>query len=200
MGALLLVVILTPLVAFRNKRVSSRIFTSLAILLLVAVASGIAYSLLPTQMQRQYQEKAGEISRVLGGGAASGTMGHRVRFYKAALAEIPEKPVLGLGVGGWSMFYQGRDERSYPHNLLLLVAVEEGLVGVIALIAFLWVVGLSVKRILDITGNRYAVLFALVVFCITVSMFSGDLDSNRMLWFWCGVTLALARLSPLAVY
>lgn len=198
MVALLLVVILTPLVAPQRNGASSKIFTNVSILLLVVTISVIAYSLLPTQMQQKYQEKTDEITQALKGASPSGTMGERLQFYKAALAQIPERPVLGLGVGGWSMFYQGQDERSYPHNLFLLVAVEEGLIGFFALVAFLWVVGFSIKQIIVVSGDRYVVLFALVFFCVVVSMFSGDLDTNRLLWLWCGMTFAFARMLRLA--
>jgi O-antigen ligase len=191
------VFILTPLVLPRKRGARSKALTSLGILLAMVAASVVATSLLP-QVRAKYQEKMTEIDRIMRGSWPGGTAGERLDFYQAALREIPENPVLGLGVGGWSVYYYGRDSKNYPHNLFLLVGVEEGLVGLIALMAFLCVVGLAIKRILAMAGDRYVVLFALVAFCVAVSMFSGDLDTNRLLWLWCGMTFALARMLRVA--
>jgi O-antigen ligase len=190
---LLLVFVLTPLVLPRKSGASSKALTSIGILVALVVAGAVATSLLP-DVGGKYREKTEEVERVLHGSWPGGTMGERLDFYQAAIEEIPEHPVLGLGVGGWSAFYYGHDTKSYPHNLFLLVGVEEGLVGLIALCAFLWVVGSAIKRVLAMARERFVVLFSLVVFCVTVSMFSGDLDTNRLLWLWCGMALSFERI------
>ncbi len=194
--SLLLVFMVTPLVLPRKKGASSKALTSIGILLAMVVI-GVAAASLSHKVENKYQEKLTEIDRVLHGEWPGGSMGQRLDFYQAALGEIPERPVLGLGIGGWSMYYYGHDIKSYPHNLILSVAVEEGLLGLIALTAFLYVVGLTLKRILALTGDRYVILFALVVFCFSVGMFSGSLDSNRLLWFWSGMTFTFARMMRL---
>ena len=32
-----------------------------------------------------------------------------------------------------------------------------------------------------------------LTYCLVVSMFSGDLDDNRILWLWAGITMAVCR-------
>lgn len=194
--SLLLAFIVTPLVIPRKRGATSKVLTSVGILLGLVIATMIATSVLP-HVKGKYQEKTQEIDRILHGSWPGGTVGERLEFYQAALREIPTHPVLGMGVGGWGVFYYGRDSKNYPHNLFLLVGVEEGLVGLIALITFLGIVGIALKRIVRQTGDRHVALFALVLFCVSVSMFSGDLDTNRLLWLWCGMSLAFARMLQL---
>ena len=188
--------LVTPLVLSRTRGARAKVRTTLVVLLLLVTSMVAAYSLLPW-MGGKFQEKTRELERIAQGSWPGGTAGERLVFYKAALKEITERPVLGLGVGGWSVYFYGDDARGYPHNLLLLIAAEQGLVGVTALGVFLWIVALTLKRILAATGDRYAVLFALVLFSVTVGMFSGDLDMNRLLWLWCGMSFVFARMLSL---
>jgi hypothetical protein len=43
------------------------------------------------------------------------------------------------------------------------------------------------------TNFQYGVLAGLLVYCVSVSMFSGDLDDNRILWLWAGIIMAVCR-------
>lgn len=196
--ALVLVFLAVPLVsprkAFRSEATSHR----LVILILIVVGSWLSFSSL-WWAQARFQQKTQEMVGILTGSTpGSGSAVERLNFYKIAIAEIPERPILGLGVGGWAVYYHGRDDREYPHNLFLLVAVEQGLLGIIALLAFLVTTSSALRRIIKATGQHFIVLFALVLFSLTVSMFSGDLDTNRLLWFWCGMTFTFSRLVRLS--
>ncbi len=196
--SLLLVLLAVPWVSPAYRLSASRMLKWLAILTLILAGSWLAFTSLKWTETR-YKKKTSELVAIWRGETAVGSAGERLQFYKAALREIPERPILGLGTGGWGVFYTGRDIREYPHNLFLLVAVEEGIIGLLALFGFLTVVGLTLQQIHKRTGGRFVVLFAEVTFCLVCSMFSGDLDTNRMLWFWCGVTFAFSRMVKLAV-
>jgi O-antigen ligase len=114
-------------------------------------------------------------------------------FYSRTVAAIPDNLWLGQGVGSWGAFYYGRDTRGYPHNLLLETAFEEGAVGAILLLMFLSFLAIAIRRMLVVTDSQFGVLAGLLVYCVSVSMFSGDLDDNRLLWFWAGIILAVCR-------
>src|ERR1700674_1483683 len=41
--------------------------------------------------------------------------------------------------------------------------------------------------------SHFLALGLTVLYCVLVGFFSGDLDDNRVLWLWIGVTLAICR-------
>ena len=201
--ALVLVLLTAPLVSPQKLFRPGAALRWLGLLIIIVIGSWVSFSSL-WWAQTRFQQKTREIVEILQGSApSSGSAVERLDFYKAALTEIAERPIWGLGVGGWAVYYNGKDERAYPHNLLLLVAVEQGMLGESVLVTFLIVVSLAIKRIVKASGEHFIVLFALFAFSVTVSMFSGDLDTNRLLWFWCGMSFAFSRflkLSPTGSY
>jgi O-antigen ligase len=177
-----------------------RATTAAALLLFLVAGVGGAYLVLRQTDLGKYTAKAGELELLFTEGAASGTAANRMGFYQATISAIPNQPLLGSGIGSWSTFYYGNDQRNYPHNLLLEIAFEEGLVGLTAFLALLLLVGVSIVRMLRASRSHFLALALLVLYCLIVSLFSGDLDDNRVLWLWIGVTLAVCRLVEIRVH
>lgn len=139
----------------------------------------------------KFQYKAAEIVNLVeGDNQAQGTAVERLVYYKAALELFTERPALGWGLGGWSMAYWQHDIRQYPHNMFLETMVEEGLVGLFALLFFLRAVYRHWRAHRDVVQKRLPCLLPGLVYLISISMFSGDLDDDRFIWFWCGLILA----------
>lgn len=139
----------------------------------------------------RYQYKAAEIVNLVeGDNQAQGTAVERLVFYKAALRLWTDRPALGWGLGGWSNAYWQNDTREYPHNLFLEVLVEQGLVGLAALFYFLWLMFRHLRRCAAATRQKIPYLVPGLVYLISIAMFSGDLDDDRFIWFWCGLILA----------
>jgi hypothetical protein len=42
--------------------------------------------------------------------------------------------------------------------------------------------------------SHFIVVALLVLYCVLVSLFSGDLDDNRVMWLWMGVGLSVCRI------
>jgi O-antigen ligase len=167
--------------------------TALVLSLLFVAGFGGAYFALRQADLGKYSSKAGEFKTLFTEGASTGSAGKRLGYYRTTLAAIPNHLLLGTGVGSWSMFYFRNDSRNYPHNLFLEIAFEEGLVGLTAFAAFLLLVGVSTVRMLRASRYHFLVLGLMVSYCVLVSLFSGDLDDNRLLWLWIGVTLSICR-------
>jgi O-antigen ligase len=163
--------------------------------LLLGISGYAAFAVFSRIDPGKYHAKLTQIEEMAEGKSTTGSAAVRLRYYQQTLAAIPKHPVLGGGVGSWSVFYFGTDQRMYPHNLFLLVGFEEGLVGITALCVFLAAIGAASVRLVRKTGTRYAAFPSLVLFCFVVSMFSGDLDDNRILWYWTGVTLAVCAIT-----
>lgn len=165
-----------------------------SLLVLLIVAGGVvAFSVFRGVGEGKYEHKTEELVNLLEGNSTEGSATIRLGYYESTLAAIPDAPVLGRGIGSWSVFYYRYDERAYPHNILLEVAFEQGLLGLSLLGLFLFWVSQSIVWLWKRTGLQYAVLGLMILYCLGVAMFSGDLDDNRLLWFWVGMTLAICR-------
>lgn len=109
-----------------------------------------------------------------------------------------KSPVWGNGTGSFAMDYGGADERLYPHNVVLELFYENGIIGLALFLIFLWLV---FKRWL--MSRQYALqrnlpqiarivdLFGLLAFFnFMQSMKSSDINGNRFFFFTCGLILA----------
>jgi O-antigen ligase len=171
-----------------------RVTTAAFMLFFLVFGLGGAYFVLRQTDLGKYTAKAGELEVLFTQGSSSGSAGKRVDFYRATLEALPNQPLMGTGIGSWSRFYFGNDQRNYPHNLFLEIAFEEGLVGLAAFLALLALVGISVVRMVGASRSHFIVLGLLVLYSLIISLFSGDLDDNRLLWLWIGVALSICRL------
>lgn len=126
---------------------------------------------------------------------AHGTAVERLNYYHAAWQAWQQHPILGWGVGSWSMYYYHQDIRRYPHNLFFEVLMEEGLVGVAALLLFLGAVFRRLHACRREIAALYPALLPCLIYLISISMFSDDLVGDRYLWFWCGLALAGCELA-----
>ena len=74
--------------------------------------------------------------------------GLRAVYWRASLIAIRDRPLIGHGIGSWSEVYrglqpqvQGPANSANPHSSYLLIAVEQGLIGLflfLGLLAALW--------------------------------------------------------------
>jgi len=182
---------------FRRGRLS--VVTAAVLLVLFLAGLGVAYFALRQTDAGKYSAKASEFVNLFSQGESSGSAGKRLDYYRATASAIPNHLLFGTGVGSWSTFYFGSDIRNYPHNLFLEIGFEEGLVGLAAFSAFLFFVGLATTRMLRASRSHFLAFALIVEYCVLVSMFSGDLDDNRVLWLWIGITLAICRMVRLRV-
>jgi O-antigen ligase/uncharacterized membrane protein YhdT len=145
---------------------------------------------------KKFQVKSQELVEFAQGGSYSekGSGGRRLVFFDAALDGIAEKPAAGWGVGGWATYYWHNDAWEYPHNLFLEVGVEEGLLGLAALLAFLAIAFKAAKKAFDEASGRFAFVLPVVAYCVLLTLSSGDIDDNRFLWFWCSVAFVACRM------
>lgn len=104
----------------------------------------------------------------------------------------------GIGAGNYS--YLGftssgnTAEHKYPHNILVEILVEYGLVGLLVFgLAFLVTSSLLLRVLIRETSSLY--LVAYVLFLFVTSMFSGDLYDFRLFWLISAVIVA-AYSSP----
>ncbi len=118
-------------------------------------------------------------SRIVAGVVADPNVTSRASFLGASGSLFLRAPMLGIGVGGFSV--SGLDV--YPHNLIAEVGVELGLTGIIAFLAWL---GLALRG-----AARSPILVALVVGTGVYALFSGSLASNTEFWMFSALAIAM---------
>jgi hypothetical protein len=154
----------------------------------------------------KFMHKESELALLSQWEAPGGTAGQRLQFYSRAWEGFKQKPIFGWGLGAWVTYYYGYDSTTayhgtkiafltdYPHNIILEVAFEQGIVGLSALIALLAIACSRVIRLLKTADGRYAFMCPLFLYCLSAGMFSDDIN-NRVLWTWCGTVFAVSRLA-----
>lgn len=164
------------------------------ILGLMIVAIGLVLVVAPeglTSRYRLYME--GELAATQQGLVVLNTVVHRIVMWHKALAlwtsDLPHF-IMGTGTAGYIIAFPWRDIE-YPHNLPLELLAEFGLIG-------LGVFSLHICLIAKRTIHRFRSRFqreellwltgALTMFF--AALVSGDLNDNRLLWFFLGGLLA----------
>jgi len=190
------VLVVTSVLLNVRQSLPTRIVKLLGVLafLLVTYTAVSSFAQGIPALRAVYEAKGEEVAQLWEGTMTPGSGGKRLPLYQSALQAMSERPFFGLGVGGWSVYYYGRDQVDDPHNLFLQVGAEQGVVGLIALLALLGTTVYATVTIFMTTGNRFLVLPALLMFVMSTSMFSGNVDDDRLLWIWCGMTFAVARM------
>lgn len=106
----------------------------------------------------------------------------RLQFFGAAVTMLGESPVLGLGTAAFEAISSGylwpAQADAYPHNAVLQVGAEHGLIGIV-LAGALALVALS-RPIPQ--GSYGQVVRLLFVFLLINAMFSGNVYEDRQLW------------------
>jgi len=91
-------------------------------------------------------------------------------------------PILfGYGLGSFGIMYLGEDIREYPHNIILEVWFETGLVGLFIFLAFLLVVFLSRR------GNFLLLILTFYIFANFLK--SGSLADARILFAFLSILM-----------
>jgi len=120
--------------------------------------------------------------------------GERLQHYVHAIEYWKQAPIFGYGIGSWPIIDGGIDMRGYPHNIVLEILVELGLVGLLIffiLILYALLLLAPVKSIGDEPIKIF--LLMLMVYMLLNSMVSGDIPDNRLLFACIG-------MMPIALY
>ena len=124
----------------------------------------------------------------------------RLVFAAHALAGIAAKPLFGQGVAAFALHmpnpHTGKAEvYRYPHNIVLEIAFEAGLIGVglllLALGALFW---LSIRAAWAEPVGVYLVGY--MVFMLLSALVSGDFYDSRLIWVAGFALIGLARPRP----
>ena len=130
----------------------------------------------------------------------------RIRLWQTSLAMIKKSPIWGVGLGGWGvLFDEYKVEGVYaatchPHNDYLNVAVNTGLLGLLAYLS-IWAVFLysTVRSVRKNTSRRLArsvqmggaVAIVAFLFAGLLQCYYTDAEVNMLVMFILGLTTVL---------
>jgi O-antigen ligase len=171
------------------------ILTSVVGIIIIAPVS-VMFLLQRPSTHAKVIAKAAEMSAMLRGAPPPGTAGQRYSFSESAWNAFLEKPVLGWGAGGWSTLWHLDDDRvlTYPHDFVLEIAAEQGLVGLTFLAVLLLIIIRKGLGILDDPQHRLTFIVPVLALCLLGNAVTGQVD-DRVMWFFCGTLFALSRMS-----
>ncbi len=131
------------------------------------------------------------LSRVLDGGDSG-----RSGIYSFTLAEAISNPE-GIGWGGFpgiAWRWGSQADRIYPHNILLELLVEGGVVAFLGFgLVFIFAMWRGTRSYLLSKDGLELATIGIYIYALTNAQFSSDLVGNRMLWVSLGLVLALSR-------
>jgi O-antigen ligase len=138
-----------------------------------------------------------EQSKVESAADADSSVGLRLEWYRNTLRMIAQRPVFGVGTGGFPEAYAAfvtdptAQKPAHPHNQYLMTAAEMGLVGLCALLAvFIWL-WKSAVRIPDLL-QRDLVRGLIITFVIGCLFNSLLIDHTEGLFFVWMLALSFA--------
>lgn len=115
----------------------------------------------------------------------------RLSFYRTAMEMWANSPIWGNGTGQFGTAVAGRDIRFYPHNIVLELGAETGLIGVLIFIAMIGTAfAKGFIRLHPAKGySRTVARYLLVAGCFALlnAMVSGDINDNRILFALMGL-------------
>lgn len=104
----------------------------------------------------------------------------RFEQFKLAYRLFLDKPFLGHGTGAFGYYWSGFDQRDYPHNLLLELLLEYGIIGTIL---FAWLLLFIFKVLRNIYYSYfYPLLFSMYIFALLSSTTSLDMPNQFILF------------------
>ena len=106
---------------------------------------------------------------------------------------------IGLGAGGFSSLFIWRDWRWYPHNLIFEIIAELGMVGLVIGVLFIiksyQIINKGIQR--GSFTDHSALWVAGTVVMFIAAQFSGDINDNRILWMFIGISIASTHVDNL---
>lgn len=106
----------------------------------------------------------------------------RMQMILDAIYYIDQAPILGHGLGSYGLVVYGTDFRAYPHNGVLEIWFEAGIVGLILFIAFILMSFFAALK------RNYVVLACMIIYLLLNFLKSSSLDELRLLFLICGLS------------
>lgn len=177
------------IIALLRSRGRRAIGPAIVVTLVTAVVAAVAWTRAPGNVTNLIQQRF--IQQTVEQGYVSG----RTSIWSDAVHLALTHPFIGVGLDGFYGLIGHASDVEYPHQYLLAVAAEGGIVGLVLLLtcAVLW--GGTVRR------GRYhpmekSLTVAAAAYVAISSLFSGDYYDARLAWLFAAMAAAAAITAP----
>ncbi len=135
-GPLLFTILAYSMLLVSNPQDLKRLFT--AKVFMWAIVGGSTCTFLVLQNEYMLQMVEGSLNRMLLLFSDNAGESANIRFHhiRNAIDFISQEPILGYGLGSYGIITNNIDARAYPHNAILEVWFELGLLGLISYLLF----------------------------------------------------------------
>jgi len=128
-----------------------------------------------------------------------GSFSSRLELYEILLNDFYNSGVFNLlfgkGTGNYGFLYSGMDQAEYPHNMILEVLYENGIIGLIILLTIIFVLLISFFKKKIIKEKMY--LFVICIYFLINSFMTADISGN--IFFFIFGYFALSRNTRLSL-
>lgn len=133
------------------------------------------------------ERTARRLMLLLSGGGSS--VGIRLELWRGAWDSIGEAPILGYGLGSNGLM-AGATEATYPHNFLLQVWLDGGIIALLLTVFIFLLPLLAFLRRDETTGGVALSVLGVYVFLILEYSKSYNFYTSRLLFIFCILTLS----------
>lgn len=134
------------------------------------------------------------LSTIIGSTSGLSSNG-RSNLWAEALTTFGQHTLVGIGTGGYAAI---EPTEMFPHNILLEMSVELGVLGLCAVGALLLSILARLRTLWQCTAGirqlEVTLLIALFVSALVNAMFSGAIQDNSDLWLWSGLAIGMYAL------
>jgi O-antigen ligase len=179
---------LVCVIAVRIHLPKQRIFAILRVVLLLSIGF-FASLLIPTiTYQQGFDRMIGSLNP-----DQSESITERNSNYELAWSGFVNSYFLGIGTGGFS-YVKNVGYPDYPHNIILEVAVEQGIFGIACLFAILFFSFRQCIKLMRSQNIYSTILASLMLYSFVNTNFSSDISGHSVVWMLGGVIfLPLSR-------
>lgn len=117
------------------------------------------------------------------------SLGTRFVYWSSTIGMFDESTIIwGYGLGSWPLYMGYSDEQIYPHNIILELLFELGLIGSALFVCLVgYAIYSTVQGWRQYEQTEYLALAALFVYMFVNALISGDFNENRYLFTILGL-------------
>ncbi len=172
-----------------------------AILAMLALIGGLAYLFSSSAIHQRTVQMLSEYSAWNSHESSTTSTGQRLEFYKHAVTIIRDRPLVGVGTGGFRKAYAKQVENTAmtptnnPHNEYIMVTTQLGFVGLFALLTLFYLQWRLARQLSTVDELRAK---GLLISIVCASFFNSTLmdHTEGLFYVWMSAVL-YATLPPL---
>jgi len=168
----------------------SSMIRKLLIIIFLVVLIGSFFVILPEQSTYRYMSIVEENPKNIVSFAS------RIELLQTAFKTFTLHPIIGVGTGGFAGVVGL--PKQYPHNIVLEILSENGIIGLLFFLGFfilsiLYAIKILKHNKIELGGELMIPVFLVSIMLIIEAQFSGDLNDNRILFFFLGIILTIYK-------